>query len=234
MGLLGLGSRTGLAIETVAMNQIVKAWDREYQAGSNCQIYEPLWGIVKDYLRSCPSGRLLDFGCGDGGYAFLLSEMGYSVLATDISSEAIQLARQKQKRSDLEGPKFYHCDGIYPAIVSQSLDVVVMLNSYHCLRRLDRERILRDAREKLKSGGLLILSVLSLRDESYPRQEWREFETGSFVDPSKKIFHFFSENEIRTELKDFVVSTFRELQNPHPDTRRESALMVIAASRERD
>ena len=42
---------------------------------------------------------------------------------------------------------------------------------------------------------------------------------------------FFSENEIRTELKGFSVSTFQELQKPHPDTGRESALFVIAADR---
>jgi hypothetical protein len=78
---------------------------------------------------------------------------------------------------------------------------------------------------------LLILSVLSLKDESYPREEWLEVEPGSFVDPSNKIFHFFSENEIRTELRGFSVSTFQELQKPHPDTGRESALFVIAADR---
>ena len=127
--------------------------------------------------------------------------MGYSVLATDISAEAIQLAIQRQKRRKLKGLKFYQCDGIYPSITSQSLDVVVILNSYHCLSTTDRKRILGDAREKLKSGGLLILSVLSLQDESYPREEWLEFEAGSFVDSSKKIFHFFSEDEIRTELR---------------------------------
>jgi hypothetical protein len=55
----------------------------------------------------------------------------------------------------------------------------------------------------------------------------REYEGGStclIYEP------FFSENEIRTELKGFYVSTFQELQKPHPDTGRESALFVIAAN----
>jgi len=212
------------------MDQTAKAWDGEYEGGSGGSIYEPLWEIVREYLIMCPSGRLLDFGCGDGAYAFLLSEMGYSVLATDISAAAIQLASQRQQRKKRKDPKFLQCDGIYPSIKSQSLDVVVMLNSYHCLSTIDRKRILRDAREKLKSGGLLILSVLSLKDESYPREEWLEFEPGSFVDSSKKIFHFFSKGEIRMELKDFTVSQLQELRNPHPDTGKESALFVIAAN----
>jgi SAM-dependent methyltransferase len=216
------------------MDQTAKSWDREYRVGSLCSIYEPLWQIVKDYLRSCPSGRLLDFGCGDGVYAFLLQEMGYSVLGTDVSTAAIQFAVQEQKRRKLEGPEFYQCDGICPAIPSQSLDIVVMLNSYHCLRTAGRKRILRDTRDRLKSGGLLILSVLSLRDRSYPREEWVEFEPRSFVDPSKKIFHFFSEDAIRTELKGFTVSQFQELQNPHPDTGKESSVYVIAAHCEED
>jgi len=216
------------------MDQTSKAWDREYEGGSTCLIYEPLWEIVKDYLRFCPSGRLLDFGCGDGVYAFLLSEMGYSVLATDISAEAIQSAIQEQKRRKLKGPEFHQYDGICPAITRQSLDVVVMLNSYHCLITKDRKRVLRDTRKKLKSGGLLILSVLSLKDESYPREEWVEFEPGSFFDSSKKVYHFFSENEIRTELRGFSVSNLQELQNSHPETGKESALFVIAANCERD
>jgi SAM-dependent methyltransferase len=182
----------------------------------------------------CPSGRLLDFGCGDGVYAFLLNEMGYSVMATDISAKAIQLAKKEQKRRKLKGPEFYQCDGICPAIPSRSLDVVLMLNSYHCLGTMDRKCILRDAREKLKSGGLLILSVLSLKDKSYPREEWTKFEPGSFVDSSEKIFHFFSEDEIQAELKGFTVSQFQELRNPHPDTGKDSALFVIAANAERD
>lgn len=210
--------------------QLAKVWDKEYQSGSPYSVYEPLWKIVKDYLSRCPSGRLLDFGCGDGVYSFLLSELGYSVLATDISTGAIQLAIEKQRKRNLKRLEFYQCEGIYPAIRNQSLDIVVMLNSYHCLRKVDRQRVLRDIGEKLKSGGLLILSVLSLRDKSYPREEWLEFEPGSFVDSSKKVFHFFSESEIRNELKGFSVSALRTLQNPHPDTGKESALIVIAAN----
>jgi len=40
-------------------------------------------------------------------------------------------------------PEFNQCDGICPAITSQSLDVVVMLNSHHCLITKDRKRVLR-------------------------------------------------------------------------------------------
>ena len=209
-----------------------QAWDREYEGGSPYLIYEPLWETVKDYLRIRPGGKLLEFGCGDGVYSFLLNEMGYSVLATDISDKAIQLAKEKQKKRRRKHLEFHQCDGIDPAIPDESIDVVVMLNSYHCLRKMDRRRILCDAGEKLKSGGLLILSALSLEDESYPRGDWLEFEPGSFVDSSGKIFHFFSEDEIRTELEGFFVSKFEELQNPVPDCGKQSALFVIAARRE--
>lgn len=55
-------------------------------------------------ISTPPSGQnsALDFGCGEGRHTQYLSELGYQVLATDVSQGAIEATRLRMKNKPVE------------------------------------------------------------------------------------------------------------------------------------
>ena len=60
--------------------------------------WRPLPDLLARYAP--PGGRLLDIGCGLGGKAAQMADLGYHVLGVDISQAAIDAARQLNAGSD--------------------------------------------------------------------------------------------------------------------------------------
>jgi 2-polyprenyl-3-methyl-5-hydroxy-6-metoxy-1,4-benzoquinol methylase len=217
-----------IEVETMTSN-IFNPWDRDYEGPQPCPVYEPLWDVLRSFIRSVPVKTALDFGCGDGTYSYLMKEEGLQVTGIDISARAIEKANSRNNACDGSMIKFIRNGSIPDDIPKASLDVVVMLNSLHCLTQRERSDILARAKWVLKQDGHFFASVLSLEDESYPRQEWREIEENTFIDGAGKIFHFFSFDELADELKGFCILESGALSNIHPDIGRKSALFVVTA-----
>lgn len=208
---------------------IVTPWDNAYDDSRLSPIYEPLWGMLRMFLQSTQGKTALDFGCGDGNYSFLMKEMGIHVTGIDVSVRAIEKANGHVHRCKKGNVEFIRHASIPDEIPSGSFDVVVMLNSLHCLLHKERSKILEQTERVLRNNGYFFASVLSLEDESYPRQEWEEVEANTFDDGASKTFHFFSFDELSCELKGLQILESRVLQNIHPEFGRKSVLFVVAA-----
>ena len=83
------------------MRQYYEAYDDRYrqvhQEGLCWSSQQPS-AIVKQMLEAykiCPDQRILELGCGEGRDASYLLRLGYNVLATDISPEAIRYCGEK-------------------------------------------------------------------------------------------------------------------------------------------
>lgn len=202
-------------------------WDIEYKNARPNPVYTPLWEMLDQFLQTLPGKSLLDFGCGDGNYSCLMMEKGFEVTGIDVSEKAIQ----KAIACNGEDINFIRSGAIPDDIPTDAFDVVVMLNSLHCLRFEERERLLSQVKRVLKRDGRLFASVLSLEDESYPRQNWEEIEPGTFDDGIGRLFHFFTMEQLTAELKGFRIVETKTLQNVHPDVGRKSALFVITAQK---
>ncbi len=50
-------------------------------------------------------GRILEIGCGCGVHAYCLHQLGFKVVAVDLSDEGIRIARET-----FAGPEFIACD----------------------------------------------------------------------------------------------------------------------------
>jgi SAM-dependent methyltransferase len=192
-------------------------------------IYEPLWKMVSAQLPPVLSGKAIDFGCGDGKYSFLLKNLGFDALGVDFSAQAIQVAEKIRDEKRIEGVDFVVDSTIPGTVAEASVDVVMMLNSYHCLNSSARRSVLKSAARVLNLKGVLILSVLSTTDESYPRDKWARVGDNSYKDENGRFFHFFSKDELMEELQSFKVTGIQILENIHPDVGRRSSLYVVTA-----
>ena len=70
-------------------------WDVEFSGRSVGEIYPDLARFLENFLCQLPSGsKIIDIGCGDGKYSFLMADKGFDVLGTDSSVVAIEVASE--------------------------------------------------------------------------------------------------------------------------------------------
>lgn len=79
--------------KTYNTTDVHSQWKQSYHQGGLQQRFDD---IVYEWLgKTVPhSGRWVDAGCGTGDLAFRLAGMGFSVTGIDISSNALEVARQ--------------------------------------------------------------------------------------------------------------------------------------------
>ena len=130
-------------------------------------------GRVRPYLDA--SMRVLDFGCGTGGFSMAMSPMVAEVQAVDLSSRFVEAGRASVERSGIRNVHLRKIDDTLP-FEDGEFDALLMLDLIHHLDRV--EHTLREALRVLKPGGRLLvfepnklnplLSLMCLLD----RNEW--------------------------------------------------------------
>ena len=113
-------------------------------------------------LRKVPRPRsVLDCSCGIGTQAIGLALRGYDVHGTDLSPQAVERARREAAGFGVsvtfEVADFRALD----VQVSGTFDLVISCDNAlpHCLTRDDLLLATENMRAKLKSGGLLLVSI---------------------------------------------------------------------------
>jgi len=102
------------------------------------------------YLPYTGRGRLLDFGCGSGGYVARMNAVGWSAEGLDLSPEAVRAAR--------EAGLTVH-EGTLPgaALAPEFYDAVTM---WHALEHVPSPKAtLRAAHDLLRPDGLLLVAA---------------------------------------------------------------------------
>lgn len=144
--------------------------------------------LVEEVLKHKP-GRTIDIGTGSGNIAITLAKHGFSVMATDISKNAIEVAEYNAKLNGVN-IEMAHCqfmEGIdsktlfdyvvsNPPYVSQeeyiSLDSSVKMEPYEAIVSPQDGfwhslMILKLARWHLNRGGYIFLEISPLRANKY-------------------------------------------------------------------
>jgi len=134
-------------------------------------------------------GRVLSVGCGDGAFELMLAPHASSVLALDLSPEAIELARRAQAERGVENIEF-RCASFHDLPWDDDYDAIVCLAFLHHVATADLADFLRDCRNHLAAGGLFYSqdpnvngvlrsvgrAVLGARYDTYHTSDERELD----------------------------------------------------------
>ena len=100
--------------------------------------------------------KILDLGCGDGYYSYLLSRFSLKIKVTGIDNHAaaIESAKRQARKKNV---KFIIGNAEKLPFPENYFDKIVMSEIIEHVK--DDERVLREARRVLKSGGILVLTT---------------------------------------------------------------------------
>lgn len=159
--------------------------------------------------------RLLDFGCGGGGYLDRMHRQGWNVVGVDASPAVAEQVRR-------EFGLTVHVGTLpHPELAPESFDVVTM---WHSLEHVHRPlSVLRAARQLLAPGGQLLLAAPNIAS-----QPFRWFGPQWFaLDLPRHLLHF-TPSTIRAMLAEAGYGGIEVRTIRHSDWLRSSARSAAA------
>ena len=147
-------------------------------------------GILQNYHAK----SVCDAGCGCGIYAAKLLASGFTVDGFDLSTDAVEIAREHAPTARLKTAEV--CSTGYP---SGCFDAIVCRDVLDHIWKRDAELAIPELLRILKPGGILI-ATLDAPDEEYCREPHTVNANGDFVYTGEKwtgmVFHPYSREEI--------------------------------------
>ncbi len=149
-----------------------------------CEGADP--GVMDAVRRFCPSqGRVLDLGTGPGTMAIEFAKTGYTVVATDLSPSAIEMARKNA--GTLEGKIEFVVDDILDSALLGPFSFIHDRGCFHVFDPYQRPLYREKVSSLLKEKGILLLKTFSSkepRDDGpyrYTIEELRSFFAKDFI-----------------------------------------------------
>ena len=141
---------------TLAWNAMGDEWFQLAQTGEsrNCFIMPHMLRFMGDVTGK----RILDLGCGEGGYSRELTKRGAQLVSVDCSKRAIEYAMELAAQESLSIEHYVRNSNDLFDIASEQFDIV--LCSMMLMDCEDFEGTLREVVRVLKPGGRLFASVL--------------------------------------------------------------------------
>lgn len=139
------------------MSKSEKFWDQSADNYDKTEerfeyIHSRTRGNTKRHLKS--SDVVLDYGCGTGTTACVLSSFVKEVHAIDISSRMIEIAKGKAVADNVTNICFEQADIFDGRYKKESFDVILAFNMLHTVP--DPQRVVQRTLELLKPGGAFI------------------------------------------------------------------------------
>jgi ubiquinone/menaquinone biosynthesis C-methylase UbiE len=129
-------------------------FSKSYDEGTEYVVGKPLRQAVRArLLQEGDLGTLVEFGCGTGFFTEVIAEKAVHVLATDQSSEMLEVAGERLAR--FHNVTLQAADCRKTGFSSGNFDTVFVVN---VLQTIDRpSMVLKEGRRILRSGGLLLV-----------------------------------------------------------------------------
>lgn len=141
---------------TVAWNAMGDEWFRLAQTGESRNYF--IMPNMLNFMGRVAGKRILDLGCGEGGYSRELAKRGAQLVSVDCSKRAIEYASALANHENLPIEHFVRNSNDLFDIESEQFDIV--LCSMMLMDCEDFEGTLQEAVRVLKPNGRLFASVL--------------------------------------------------------------------------
>ena len=147
------------------MVQKVKFWDK-LAAGyakspiKDMKTYQEKLEITRRYLQ--PDSDVFEFACGTGTTAVAHASYVKNILAIDISSSMLEIAKEKAAAENIENINFEQSTIEEFSAAAQSFDVVMGHSILHLLE--NPEAAIDKVYNLLKPGGVFVSSTVCLGD----------------------------------------------------------------------
>jgi ubiquinone/menaquinone biosynthesis C-methylase UbiE len=179
----------------LARNQKAKIhnWDEDYRTKSTpWDIGEPdgeIINLVEDgtLKRSC---KVLEVGCGTGNDAIYLAKKGFEVVGIDLSSSAIQRAKEKAKREKVDSRcQFYNADVLDLSFLKETkFDFVLDRTCFGSIDSSKREKFKENIKNVLTRNGKFLLIEISNSDDNTSGDSFSEKDLRGVFGADFKIF----------------------------------------------
>ncbi|TWP24946.1 class I SAM-dependent methyltransferase [Apibacter muscae] len=136
--------------------------------------------IISKYKSS---GKILDYGCGDGSFLKFLKNNDFSILGFEPNTKASEIAISKIGNDNITNS--------LDSIEKNSLDIITL---WHVLEHISNpEEILSKLKTKLKKDGYLIIALPNHKsyDAKFYKERWAAW------DVPRHNFHYSKEGAIQ-------------------------------------
>ncbi len=174
-------------------------WDERSQTYDNSLSHSGLkeiWkNILTKHLKNEKKLKILDVGTGTGFLALLLGDIGYDVIALDLSLNMLKKAYLKAKNKNLK-INFILGDAENPPFKSESFDLIICR---HLIWTLPQpKKALQAWYNLLKPGGILIILDSKWQQISIFEKILNYFYKNIYFRKNKEL------NKIYEEIKNFL------------------------------
>lgn len=133
--------------------------------------------VLVDVAASLPPGTALDLGCGEGGDAIWLAELGWHVTAVDVSATALERASAQAANADVGDHIDFQQHDLAQSFPAGVFDLVSALYLQSPVE-FPRDRVLHTAASAVAPAGLLlIVTHASIAPWSWNQDPDRRFPT---------------------------------------------------------
>jgi SAM-dependent methyltransferase len=179
-------------------------WDRRYASEG------ALWGTEAspsafEAARLFDEGgvrRVLVPGCGYGRHCFHLSQEGFEVVGLDASVTALDMARASAAAQSMS-VEFILGDVAEMRLPDADFDAIYERALLHLLVANERAAAVAGYLRVLRPGGLLYVTTFAVDDDECGVGP--EVEPGTFDAKGGRPAHFFTEDDLRNQLRSFDI-----------------------------
>jgi 2-polyprenyl-3-methyl-5-hydroxy-6-metoxy-1,4-benzoquinol methylase len=159
--------------KTTEINSISESWLRGYFADSHYDWDGKTWNrnftelrtrdLALTALGDVSLKKILDVGCGDGTYSYVLAKLGAITSGQDWNVTKIQAANERiyGNSNELKG-EFICADAKHLKFDSNSFDAVFSADFFEHIDLITKRQVIAEIYRVLKPGGILVIKTPNL------------------------------------------------------------------------